>query len=254
MTSPSQNLRNPFPRWRLKSGMMKATDEQLEVAAESCEQWTLGGAAVLIVGLLLELGLAACDLPHESFWGRWGTVAGTFLVVVGVGAEVLFGRMGTNRQRELSRRSKDRELEAKAELERVKKKLAPRNLDRDALLAALKGRPKPESSIEILYKDDDAESHMLAHQIWSVLTIGAQWPASPPQPTRWAGGSWPTAEWVGGQMSGVSVVENPPPGMDTTLGGALKVGLFASFGQITWSKVDNLPVGGVRIVVAPKPP
>lgn len=253
MTSPTQNPPNPFPGWRLKNGLMKATDEELEGAAESCEQWTLGGAAILIVGLLLELGLAACDLPHESFWGRWGTVAGTFLVVVGVGAEVLFGRMGTNRQRELSRRSKDRELEATAELERLRTKVGPRALDGEALLSALEGKPKPEIPVKILYKDDDADSHLLSHQIWFALKDKAEWPIEYPQPTRWTGGSWPTAEWVGGQMSGVTVAENPPAGVDATLGGALRVGLLPSLGQVHWTRLDELPVGGIRIIVAPKP-
>ena len=50
-----------FPAWRLKNGIQNATDEELEHAAESCEWWSWGFAAILIVGLVGEGVLAWQD-------------------------------------------------------------------------------------------------------------------------------------------------------------------------------------------------
>jgi hypothetical protein len=56
-----------LPPLRLKKGLMNASDQELEHGAELCERWALMCAGVLILGLLVELGLAYCDPPHESY-------------------------------------------------------------------------------------------------------------------------------------------------------------------------------------------
>ena len=55
-----------FPAWRLKNGIKNATDEELDHAAESCEWWSWGFAAILIVGLIGEGGRARLEARRSD--------------------------------------------------------------------------------------------------------------------------------------------------------------------------------------------
>jgi hypothetical protein len=163
--TPSQKVPNPFPGWRLKNGLMNAPDDQLEAAVESCERWALTCAGVLVVGVLAELALAAAHPPYDSFWEQWGSSLANLLVVLGVGGEVLFGRLGSGRQGELSKRAKkqlgeanERAAKAERETEKLRSKYAWRDLDPaqiSRMAAVLRKKP---SRITISYMGGDVES------------------------------------------------------------------------------------------------
>ena len=128
------------PAWRLRNGLRNAADSELEKSAESCEFWGWLSAAILVVGLLAEVAIAAIHPPYDSFWEQWGSSLANALVFLGVAGEVQFGRMASRRQAEFKRRSdikiaeaNERAAEAndeakKAQLELAKFK-APRSLD-----------------------------------------------------------------------------------------------------------------------------
>jgi hypothetical protein len=106
----------PFPAFRLTNGVMKADDGSLERSVESCDIWAERSAIAVIVGLVLEVGIAFTHPPFDSFWEHWGAVLADMLVALGVAGEVLFGRMGRSRQSELTRRSSGRLAQAEFDM------------------------------------------------------------------------------------------------------------------------------------------
>ena len=111
---PTQNPPNPFPAWRLKNGVKKATNGELEAAVDSCERWGWGCGGTLLVGLVAELALAAVHPAYDSFGGRWVATLADFLVALGVAGEIQFSTMGYRRHTELQRRSDIKVEEARA--------------------------------------------------------------------------------------------------------------------------------------------
>ena len=101
--------------------------------------------------------------------------------------------------------SKER-VKAELELERLKKQVGPRRLDREAFLKALAGQPK--APVQILYLRDDADSLEFAQEIENQLRR-AGWTVTTREPIPVAPGSGPDIPItmsVGGQPSGVTVV------------------------------------------------
>jgi hypothetical protein len=247
--SPSQKFRKLLlPPLRLKNGLMNASDEELEHGAELCERWALRCAGVLILGLLVELGLAYCDPPHESYWGRWGTFWATCLVVTGVWGEVAFGRMGSRRQGELANRSKERAAEALERAEKIKAAAAWRTLspeERAKLKVALDARS--ESSIVINHVANDPESQNLVAQFraifeargWIVSVLSGSSPREivfgfrAPNPTD------PLDEYPASAIqavltaAGIAFVADKMP--EWLFAGQTGEALGASQGRLTWS-------------------
>jgi hypothetical protein len=114
--TPIQSGRHkgPFPGLRLINGVINATNDELRESIESCERAAEQGGIAVIIGLVIEVALAACHPPFDSFAGIWGAVIADSLVALGVAGEVLFSRMGSARQRELQRRSDEKVAEAEA--------------------------------------------------------------------------------------------------------------------------------------------
>ena len=156
--------------------------------------------------------------------------------------------------------------QAKLELEHIKKKVGPRQLNREAFLKALENQPK--LPIQILYLRDDPDSFEFAQQIEGVLKE-AKWEVQSrnPIPTPSTPRSEPTTMSVGGQPTGVTVSahslseEEINAGMNRTLGKPWKktpwtVLVFAfeqSMGESKASSHDSVPAGVLRVVVGPRP-
>jgi hypothetical protein len=126
-------------------------------------------------------------------------------------------------------------------------------LDREALLKAIEGIPKPTIEVRVLYLKDDNESYNLAAQIW--LTLGAE--DGPDWPMRHLamadGGPASTAMWAGGSPEGVTVTENVPNLEVSVVGRALVEGLRASLTRVSFAVQGMGQTGTIRIIVAQKP-
>jgi len=124
----------PLSAFRLTNGVINASDEDLGHSSESCERWAVGSALAVIVGLVLEVGIAFTHPPFDSFGEHWGSAIADILVALGVAGEVLFSRMGSSRQNELTRRSSDKlanaeflAMDAQRKLAEAQTKLADAN-------------------------------------------------------------------------------------------------------------------------------
>jgi hypothetical protein len=96
---------SPLTALRLASGIMNATNEELNQSVEACERTAEFSGIAVVVGLVVEVVLACRHASPDSFEGIWGSVIADSLVALGVAAEILFSKMGSARQRELQRRS-----------------------------------------------------------------------------------------------------------------------------------------------------
>jgi hypothetical protein len=92
----------PFSALLLKNSIIKSSNDGLEISIDSCEKLAELSALIVIVGLCLEIAVALFHMRH------WATVLADVLVAVGVASEVLFGRMGRARQKELHRRLEEK--------------------------------------------------------------------------------------------------------------------------------------------------
>src|SRR3954454_11614463 len=125
---------------------MNKTDDQLRSTIDDNVSWAEWSACAVFAGLILErifaltksLGFEIKPVAIEN----WGTVAADSLISLGVAGEVLFSRKARLDSDELTRRSEQRPAEAittaatanerarelALELERERKKQAPRRL------------------------------------------------------------------------------------------------------------------------------
>lgn len=163
-----------------------------------------------------------------------------------------------------------REITARTELEleRLKRQVGPRQLNREAFLKALEGQPK--TPVEILYLRDDADSLEFAQEIDNLLkragwTVTAREPIPTPPAAR-AGQEIPVAMSVGGQPSGVTVIthfvseEESKARSDAMMGRAwlktpwtvLMEAFAQSMGAVRGSGNRTCPEGMLRVVVAPR--
>jgi hypothetical protein len=168
--------KGPFPGLRLINGVINATNDELCESIDSCERAAEWGGIAVIIGLVIEVALAACHPPFDSFAGIWGAVIADSLVALGVAGEVLFSRMGSARQRELQRRSGEKVAEAisratdaerkteEEKLSRVQieqeiiKQLKPRDFTReqfDEIVDEIKGKIKVKLTVFVA---DDPET------------------------------------------------------------------------------------------------
>jgi hypothetical protein len=167
-----------FVEWRL-TDVMVASDAELERAATACERLTVLFGILVVIGLLLEVIVAAWGDP---FLDRWGAVGTDLLVAIGVFGEILFGLKGAARQRELQRRSNIKLSEAtdraaaatqkaeEAQLARVKLEvqLAPRMLTQEQYVA-LQSLEGQVAAVNIT-ATSDYEANRFAAQIAQALS------------------------------------------------------------------------------------
>lgn len=160
----------------------------------------------------------------------------------------------------------ERAATAELELEKLKQQARPRQLNGEAFVAALAG--KPRAPVEILFPRDDGEAFALSMQIRDLLKM-AHWDVSEPtalSPEHVAPrlSQYPSAMGAGGQPTGVSVVTRPVTQDDfaredgdipDTPFKALKYALSRSLGGVSASESlgEGPPAGTLRVVVGPKP-
>jgi hypothetical protein len=154
------------------------------------------------------------------------------------------------------------------ELERLKRQVGPRQLNREAFLKALEGQAK--APVQILYLRDDADSLEFAQEIDNLLrragwTVTARDPIPTPPAAR-SGQEIPVAMSVGGQPSGVTVVTNfvseeeSKARSDAIMGRAwlktpwtvLMEAFAQSMGAVRGSGNRTCPEGMLRVIVAPR--
>ena len=159
-----------------------------------------------------------------------------------------------------------RTKEAELKIERLRKDLGPRQLQRDLFIKQIMGQPS--AHVEIFYLQDDPECFDLAQQIWNALE-SAGWRAESPRPIpSLIISDGPTSMSVGGQPSGVTVVvngitqeeseasENAMAGRDwvKTPWTILMHALGEALGKVGGSAGSpNAPARGIlRVVVSPR--
>ena len=84
--------------------MKDKTNSELATEADRHEQFAEWGAIAVVAGLVLEIVLVA-NLGDDPVWGKWTTVFANFVIALGVGAEVLFGRKASEGFKELQHRA-----------------------------------------------------------------------------------------------------------------------------------------------------
>ena len=163
--------------------------------------------------------------------------------------------------------AKTKQAEAETQLERLKKQVGPRRINREVFLKALGGQPK--APVQILYLRDDPDSLEFAQEIANLLAR-AKWDviAREPIPTPSAvlSSDIPITMSVGGQPSGVTVVthsvseeeaeasENRMAGKDwaktpwTVLCNAFE----QAMGEGKAASHSTVPEGTLRVVIGPK--
>lgn len=159
-----------------------------------------------------------------------------------------------------------RAKEAELRLERLRKDLGPRQLQRDVFLKELLGQPS--APVEIMYLQDDPECFDLAQQIWRALEAGS-WPVTAPKPIpSLVISDGPTPISVGGQPSGVTVVAHQITQQESDAAAlamagrewvrtpwtVLKHALGESLGKVSGHAGSSYspPEGELRVVVAPR--
>lgn len=177
---PIQKAPKLFPAWRVMRGITHAADEELEAAAESCDRWSLGSGGLLMFGLVIELASVITNLPHP---GVLTGIANVF-VLAGVGGEIQFGRLGSRRLSEITKRSKERLKDTigvaaevteraaaqKLETERLKILSAWRIADVDTVNALGDVLKKmPPACVRIEHVLGDMESQYFAGQLATVF-------------------------------------------------------------------------------------
>ena len=177
-----QKFRRVFFGLRLKNGVMKATDDELRLSVESSERTAEIGSIALLVGLVVEMFLAVLRPQSDSFARIWGRFVADLFVFLGVGAEVLFSRMGAARQHELQRRSdeqlgvtqkeaadaRERTAVTELRLEELRQRVGPRNFDRGKFLAAIQGKTAPHV-VQIQYDESVPDGWPTGWQMQNLL-------------------------------------------------------------------------------------
>lgn len=157
------------------------------------------------------------------------------------------------------------EAALKRETEALKKELGPRQLKRDAAIAALLGQPK--LPVEILYLRDDPECFRLAQEIENVLRE-AKWIVISRSPIPTTSFDGPNSMGVSGQPSGVTVAAHgiSQAEADASLNSMMKKewvrtpftvlrhALGEGLGKInSWASGPNAPPPDrLRVVVSPR--
>lgn len=175
MPSPTQNPTKPFPLlgWYLRNGVKNASERdlpELERAELSCERWTWGCGAFVVLGVGFEIVLAWANQPYGTPWEHWGPVGANFLVTAGVAGEVIFSRMGFVRSRKIQEISNDRADKAQRETELIKERTSWRQFDIPTLKALGDALEKiPPATVQFAYVMGDTEARNLADDFAAVF-------------------------------------------------------------------------------------
>jgi hypothetical protein len=164
----------------------------------------------------------------------------------------------------------ERAKAAELETQKIKERMAPRFMKREAFLKALEGQPK--GRVEILYLRDDPECMEVAQNIGQLLEI-AGWEVLSREPLkardeRPNAAKGPSMMTVGGQPSGITVVagftspEEQEAGVNRMLGKpwartpftVLEHAISEGIGRVSTASGGQYGVraGMLRITVAPK--
>jgi hypothetical protein len=156
-----------------------------------------------------------------------------------------------------------RTKEAELKLERLRKQMGPRIIDRELFRDAISQQSK--SKVEILYLRDDSEAFTLALQIQNNLPA-AGWSVGDPKPIRVNGDSdKPSVLVVGGWHNGVIVATHsfdPNDQADSisftnepkkTSFAGLSNALLRTIGGVVGRSDNSIPEGTLRVIVGPKP-
>lgn len=179
-TSQKTQSGRPFPAWRLPNGIKSASPEDLDRSDGSFERWIIGSGLVVVLGLLIEAGVAVCHPGYDSDIERIGTTISDWMVALGVAGEVLFAILARRVQTELRDRSNTalakavreageaneraaeaRERAAKLETLLDWRRVTPR-------IARLLGEvlvDEPTASVVFSYSYGDAEANRFAHEL-----------------------------------------------------------------------------------------
>jgi len=106
-STTNQNTQSgkPFPAWRLPNGIKSASPADLERSDSSFERWIIGSGLIVVLGLLVEAGVAATHPGYDSTTERIGVLVSDWMVALGVAGEVLFAILARRVQTELRDRS-----------------------------------------------------------------------------------------------------------------------------------------------------
>jgi len=135
---------------------MSKTDEQLRRVISASEFRSELGAWAIVIGLILEIGLALAFPEKKSFIENWGPVGATGLIALGVYAEIHFGRRTSAAHSELQRRSEERVAEANASAAKAQKEAAEarkRAAELERLTSWRRVEPEQRAKIAVALRD-----------------------------------------------------------------------------------------------------
>jgi hypothetical protein len=254
-----------------KKGTIRASDDELESSVALFESAAVWGGVLVLLGLGAEIALLVWPADNE----RLAEVLASGFVALGVGIEVLFGKLASRRQGVLVQRSKERVTQLENANLLLKKQLGPRQVVERDFVKALEGWPK--APVEIMYVRDVPDCFALAFQISMCLSV-AKWENTsalpiPPFITE-RGNVLESSLAAGGPISGVGVVsdmgppeevndlvnawEGKPVAVQTPPLALLSAIARSGLGGAGWNRNGRqcaIPIreGWLRIVVAPRP-
>jgi hypothetical protein len=170
MPSDSQSQSSvPLPLARRTKGVMNANEKELHRKIGLYEIAAKASVALVVIGLLIEVAMAADEALYNLLLSRWDTVAADALVALGVFFELLFSAMASRCQSELQRR-------ANLEIARLRDATAWRSLEEKqhkGLALALRENGTG-ASVRLCVLLGDQESYNLANRI-SIPFAAAGW-------------------------------------------------------------------------------
>lgn len=238
--------------------MWPVSEISLPTAARVSDWANLALILSLVVGVVSTLLIVKMGNIKEAHWDTARTASAERISSLAVQAEQL-----RTDAAEANARTKEAELK----LEQLRRKVAPRQIDGKAFLAALVEKPKPPAPVEILFPRDDAEAYQLSMQVRDYLKM-ATWecrePAAIPPTEAGRFAHSPSTVGAGGQPSGVTIVVRAETQADFALTGdraantplnALILAFLTSLGSYSVAaNSETAPEKGVlRVVVGSKP-
>jgi hypothetical protein len=157
---------------------VEETDDQLHRKINDYERYAVVGGAAVILGLLVEVGIAYEYADGKSSIEHWGTVCADGLVALGVFFEILFSWRSRLKSEKLQRRSDERVAEAneragraeegaeraKLESEQIKQQLAWRVVSSNVSEELIRQLQNARNSVILEHVSGDVESQYLAGQ------------------------------------------------------------------------------------------
>lgn len=106
-----------LPAWWLPTGTMNASDDELDEASSSCENWGLVCGVLVVAAVIAEVVIAWIEPPYGLFLRL--SVPTDIAIALGIVGEVLLGMRNNRIQTELRRRSNAQLASAKLEIARL---------------------------------------------------------------------------------------------------------------------------------------